>query len=65
MKITKLLPIIVIAAALLLNACSGTGLSLAAKPPSAVSNSQNSGASAPLAGEPAIGRRCYCPAKRL
>ncbi len=54
MKITKLLPIIVIAAALLLSACSGTGLSLAAKPPSSPSNSQSSGAAAPLAAAPAV-----------
>ena len=39
MKNTKLLPIIVVAVSILLNACSGTNLSLAGKAPAAISNS--------------------------
>jgi len=54
MKSTKLLPIIVVAVSVLLNACSGTGLSLAAPAPAAISNSttQSNGASAPAAANP-------------
>ena len=52
MKSTKFLPIIVVAASVLLNACSGTGLSLAAKPPAALSNSTTQSSGAPLASAP-------------
>lgn len=54
MKITKYLPIVVVAASLLLNACSGTGLSLSANPPAALSNStgQSGLAAAPQAANP-------------
>jgi serine protease Do len=54
MKITKFLPIIVIAASMLLSACSGTGLSLGAKAPAAPSNTtaQYNSAGAPLAAAP-------------
>jgi 2-alkenal reductase len=54
MKNIKVFPMIVIAASMLLNACSGTGLSLAANAPAAPSNStsQTNGASAPFAANP-------------
>ena len=51
MKSTRFLPIIVIVVSVLLSACSGIGLSVAAPAPAALSNSitQSKGASAPLA----------------
>ncbi len=51
MKSIRSLPIIVVAASVLLSACSGTGLSLAAKAPAAISNS-NTQSGVPLAANP-------------
>jgi len=55
MKSTKILPVIVAIAGLLLGACSGTGLALGAAAPTAPSNTygHSAGAAAPLAGAPA------------
>ena len=56
MKSTRLLPVIVLIAAVLLSACSGLSLSLAAPVPAARSNSRipSTGANAPQAGNPVV-----------
>ncbi len=52
MKNTKILPVIVLAVSMLLNACSAAGLSIAAPAPLSNSTTRSNAASAPLAANP-------------